>query len=268
VYVKDEKVIREEISCTYPEFTDPEYRVPDYNPRGCQKGYQHSRSMYGPDRVLYPMKRKGERGSGQWERITWQQAFEEIGAKVAEVIEKHGPQSVIDDHRTNGLGIVPRRERDHHHRPHRPPRWRQLRLINFMIGDFNVGQYLTFGQFQHTPGIETWFLPDTIIMLSNPIYANIPDVHYMLEARYRGATIVAIAPDKNASAQFADVWVPINWSADPSLWLGVCRILIENGWIDEEFMKSRRTCRCSYAAMTSVSCARPTRRAVTPNSSR
>lgn len=31
--------------------------------------------MYGPDRVLYPMKRKGERGSGQWERISWEQAF-------------------------------------------------------------------------------------------------------------------------------------------------------------------------------------------------
>ena len=238
VYVKDGKVIREEISCTYPEFTDPEYRVPDYNPRGCQKGYQHSRSMYGPDRVLYPMKRKGERGSGQWERITWQQAFEEIGAKVAEVIEKHGPQSLCDDHGTNGMGTVRGASEVN------PPGLMTILGgvsfdMNFLIGDFNVGQYLTFGQFQHTPGIETWFLPDTFIMLSNPIYANIPDVHYMLEARYRGAKIVAIAPDKNASAQFADMWLPINWSADPALWLGVCKILIEKGWIDVDFVKEQ-----------------------------
>src|ERR1019366_1864656 len=54
VYSKDGKVIREEVSCTYPEFSDL-YRVPDFNPRGCQKGYQHSRAMYGADRVLYPM---------------------------------------------------------------------------------------------------------------------------------------------------------------------------------------------------------------------
>ncbi len=39
VYVRDNKVVREEISCTYPEFFDPDDRVPDYNPRGCQKGY-------------------------------------------------------------------------------------------------------------------------------------------------------------------------------------------------------------------------------------
>lgn len=238
VYVKDGKVIREEISCTYPEFTDPSYRVPDYNPRGCQKGFQHSRAMYGPDRVLHPMKRKGERGSGQWEQITWEQAFQEIGDKVAAVIQKYGAQSVVDDHCTNGLGIV---------RGSSEITVTGLTAllggvsfdINFMIGDFNVGQYLTLGQFQHTPGIETWFLADTIILMSNPIYANVPDVHYILEARYRGAKVVAIAPDKNASSQFADVWVPIEWSADPALWMGVCRILIENGWIDEPFMKEQ-----------------------------
>ncbi len=89
VYMRDGRVVREEISCTLPGFEDPDYRLPDSNPRGCQKGYQHSRSMYGPDRLLYPMKRKGERGSGQWERISWEQAFEEIGAKLADIIERH-----------------------------------------------------------------------------------------------------------------------------------------------------------------------------------
>ena len=52
----------------------------------------------------------------------------------------------------------------------------------------------------------------------------------------RGAKIIAVAPDKNPSCQFADIWVPINWSADPALWLGVCKILIDNGWIDREFI--------------------------------
>ena len=58
-------MIREEIACNIPESYDPERPAPDYNPRGCQKGYQHSRAMYGAERLLYPMKRKGERGSGE-----------------------------------------------------------------------------------------------------------------------------------------------------------------------------------------------------------
>jgi steroid C-25 hydroxylase alpha subunit len=238
VYAENGKVVREEISCTYPEFSDPDFRVPDYNPRGCQKGYQHSRAMYGPDRLLYPMKRKGERGSGQWERISWEQAYDEIGAKLAEVIKKYGPQALIDDHGTNGAGVL--RGGGEGAATGFAARLGGTSLdLNFVIGDFNPGQYLTFGQFQHDPGIETWFLADTLILLSNPVYGNIPDIHYILEARYRGAKVVAIAPDKNATAQFADMWLPVNWSADPAFWLGVCKILIDNGWIDTEFVKEQ-----------------------------
>ncbi len=235
VYAKDNKVIREEISCTYPEFNDPDYRVPDYNPRGCQKGYQHSRAMYGPDRVLYPMKRVGERGGGQWQRISWEQAFDEIGAKLAAIIQKHGPKALIDDHAANGIGVF---------RGAAEGSTTGITSLlggisfdlDFVTGDFKVGQWLTFGEMHHAPGIENWFLPDTIILMSNPVYANIPDIHYLLEARYRGAKIIAVAPDKNPSAQFADIWVPIEWSADPALWLGVSKILIDNGWIDRNFV--------------------------------
>ncbi len=238
VYAKDGIVLREEISCTYPEFTDAEHRVPDYNPRGCQKGYQHSRAMYGPDRLLYPMKRVGERGSGKWQRIEWDQAYEEIADKLADIIVKHGSQSIMDDHGTNGAGVL--RGGGEGASTGFVSRLGGVSFdLNFLIGDFNVGQYLTFGQFQHAPGIETWYLADTLILLSNPVYGNVPDIHYILEARYRGAKVVGIAPDKNATAQFTDMWLPVNWSADPAVWLGVCKILIDNGWIDSEFIKEQ-----------------------------
>lgn len=238
VYTKDGKVVREEISCTYPEFDDPESRVPDYNPRGCQKGYQHSRAMYGPDRVLHPMKRAGERGSGKWEKIPWEQAFDEIGGRMADVIQKYGPKALIDDHAANGIGVF---------RGAAEGSTTGITALlggvsfdlDFVTGDFKVGQWLTFGEMHHAPGIENWFLPDTIILMSNPVYANIPDIHYLLEARYRGAKIIAVAPDKNPSCQFADIWIPIDWSADPALWLGVSKILIDNGWIDTEFVKEQ-----------------------------
>jgi steroid C-25 hydroxylase alpha subunit len=235
VYARDGKVVREEISCTYPEFQDPDYRIPDYNPRGCQKGYQHSRAMYGPDRVLHPMKRKGERGGGQWEAIGWEQALDEIGAKLAEIIERHGPKALYEDHAANGIGVF-RGAAEGSTVGVASLLGGVSYDLDFVVGDFKVGQWLTFGEQHHAPGIESWFLPDTIILMSNPVYANIPDVHYLLEARYRGAKIIAVAPDKNPSCQFADCWVPINWSADPALWLGVCRILIERGWIDREFV--------------------------------
>ncbi len=239
VYSKDGKVVREELSCTYPEFDDPDHEVPDYNPRGCQKGVQHSKSMYGADRVMYPMKHTGaERGSGQWERISWEQAYDEIGEKLADVIQKHGPETIIDDHATNGMGVM--RGAAEATAPALPGVVGGTSFdLNFMIGDFNPGQYLTFGVFQAVSGIENWFLADTLIMLSNPVYGNIPDIHYMLEARYRGATTVVICPDKNPTAMMGDYWIPIEWAADMAMWLGVCKNLIDRGWVDEEFMKEQ-----------------------------
>lgn len=238
VYVRDGRVVREELACNYPPFQDPDHRVPDYNPRGCQKGMQHSKAMYGPDRLRHPMKRAGERGSGRWERISWEQAFDEIGAKLAQIIDEHGAEALIDDHSANGIGVM--RGGGEATAPALMGILGGTAFdLNFLTGDFNPGIYLTFGQYEAVSGIENWFLPDTIILLSNPVYANIPDVHYFLEARYDGAKIVSICPDKNPTAQFADHWLPIEWSADPALWLGVCKILVDRGWVDEDFMREQ-----------------------------
>ncbi|MFA7268748.1 MAG: molybdopterin-dependent oxidoreductase [Sterolibacterium sp.] len=239
VYAKDGKVMREEISCTYPEYDDPDHRVPDFNPRGCQKGCNHSQAMYGPDRLLYPMKRAGERGSGKWDRITWEQAFDEIGDKLAQVIVEDGPRSFICETGPNGIGNA-----------RGSSEVSALALcgilggstfdMNCGFGDFHPGQYLTFGQTHACPGIESWFLADTIIITgANPVYANIPDFHYVLEARYKGAKVVAMCPDKSPTAQFVDEWIPVDYSSDPAVWLGVCRLLLERGWVDEAFMKEQ-----------------------------
>jgi dimethylsulfide dehydrogenase subunit alpha/complex iron-sulfur molybdoenzyme family reductase subunit alpha len=59
VYVKNGVVWREEQQAEYEASGD----APDYGPRGCQKGLRHAKYMYGKQRVLYPMKRVGERGS-------------------------------------------------------------------------------------------------------------------------------------------------------------------------------------------------------------
>ncbi|MDP6441935.1 MAG: hypothetical protein QF482_05005, partial [Candidatus Poseidoniia archaeon] len=69
VFVKNGIVWREEQQGEYGATED----APDYNPRGCQKGVRHSKYMYGKQRVLYPLKRVGERGEGQWQRISWDQ---------------------------------------------------------------------------------------------------------------------------------------------------------------------------------------------------
>ncbi|MGI9342360.1 MAG: molybdopterin-dependent oxidoreductase, partial [Gammaproteobacteria bacterium] len=96
VYVKDGIVWREEQQGEYGK-SDPD--APDFGPRGCQKGLRHAKYMYGKQRVLYPMKRVGERGEGKWERVSWDDALADIADRFLDTVVAHGPESV-----TFGMG--------------------------------------------------------------------------------------------------------------------------------------------------------------------
>ena len=60
----------------------------------CAKGNSAMQVPYSANRLMYPMKRTGEKGEGKFERITWDQAIEEIAAKLKEQKEKYGPESL------------------------------------------------------------------------------------------------------------------------------------------------------------------------------
>src|SRR3990167_2440012 len=60
--------------------------------RICPKGNAGLKSLYDPDRIKTPMKRVGERGSGKWEPISWDEAIDLVASKLKEVKEKHGPE--------------------------------------------------------------------------------------------------------------------------------------------------------------------------------
>ena len=79
VYVKDGIAWREEQAAIYePHRPD----VPDFNPRGCQKGACYTTLQISDARIKYPLKRVGERGEGKWKRITWDEALTEIADKL------------------------------------------------------------------------------------------------------------------------------------------------------------------------------------------
>ncbi len=92
VYIRNGIVWREEQQGMYgPSGKD----VPDYGPRGCQKGLRHAKYMYGPQRILYPMKRVGERGERPvGARSPGTQATDAIADKFLDLVATAGPECV------------------------------------------------------------------------------------------------------------------------------------------------------------------------------
>src|SRR3972149_9759599 len=82
VYSKGGKVIREEQVGNYPQTNS---KVPDFNPKGCQKGCSYSEFMYSKPRILNPLKRDGERGEGKWKEVSWSDALTDIAGKLIDM---------------------------------------------------------------------------------------------------------------------------------------------------------------------------------------
>src|SRR5438045_7360863 len=63
----------------------------------CAKVAKYLDRVYSPDRVLYPMRRVGRKGTGeaQWKRISWDKAVEEISANLRAISDEFGPEAIL-----------------------------------------------------------------------------------------------------------------------------------------------------------------------------
>jgi len=233
LFVKDGVVVREEQSGTY-EASEP--GVPDFNPRGCQKGGCYTEVMYGPSRLTVPMRRVGERGSGGWERIGWDEAIEEIAEKMVVLAEEHGTDTIYQDLGPNfdlGATTVGRFKFQMKAGGMFADMWAE-------IGDLNIGSSLTLGIAHVGGSSDEWFLSDYLVVwMMNPAVTQISDAHFLFEARYNGSELVVIDPQYSATACHADLWVPIETGSDAALGLAVARHIWSSGNLDVDYVREQ-----------------------------
>lgn len=228
--VRDGKIVRTEKI----EYTGPEKEYGYI----CQKGVMSCRQPYNEDRLLYPMKRAGKRGEGKWERITWEQALDEIAEKLIAIKDEYGSAAVTHWHLP---AAVP---------PH-------LGITGMLATRWNncfgaVDPVAGVG-YDNGPSYATWFqfanpmmqLVDParfhntellIIWGCNPIENQQRVANAIVEAQSRGAYIVDIGLIFDGSAGKADWFVPCKPGTDAALALGMARYLIENELYDAAYM--------------------------------
>ncbi len=233
VYVKDGLVYREEQAAEYPQVNAA---LPDFNPRGCQKGGCFSERMYDPTRISHPLRRVGERGSGKWERVTWKEALDDIADTYLDVTVNEGTDRTIWDLGPGiDLGVSMAAQ----------SRFSSLTQsvgldMDGEIGDSRRGTLETFGKIVFERSADDYFNSDLILFWGgNPIYTQIPQAHFYIEAKYRGAKIISIAPDYNPSAIKSDLWIPMKPGTDAALALAVCHLIVAGDKINKAFVKEQ-----------------------------
>jgi len=234
IYVRKGIVWREEQQGEYGRSgTD----TPDYGPRGCQKGLRQHKHMYGKQRVLYPMKRTGERGEGQWERISWEQALDEICNKFVDYAMEDGPESIT---MAMGTAMILKRTAF-------TGLFRFANLTGLVIpetfagvGDLPLGAQMTLGHPLPGDNMAAVYKSKTcLVWACNPAATRIPDAHFFWEAKYNGTEVVVISPDFNASAIHASKWLNIKPGTDSSLAMAMVNVIFESAAIDVPYVQEQ-----------------------------
>jgi anaerobic dimethyl sulfoxide reductase subunit A len=98
-HVQDGRIVR--IS------TDPRRWTPEMPPlTACVRGFGALERVYHPDRLTYPLRRTGPRGSGQWTRVSWDEALDEIAAELRRVRDAYGPAAILDASRSGNTSLL------------------------------------------------------------------------------------------------------------------------------------------------------------------
>ncbi|MFT4892056.1 MAG: nitrate reductase alpha subunit, partial [Halobacteriales archaeon] len=233
VYVKNGQVWREQQSNDYPRFDE---NLPDPNPRGCNKGACFSDYVDAEQRVKYPLRRTGERGAGEWERISWEEALTEIAEHVVDEV-MDGRYDAI-----SGFTPIPAMS---------PVSFAAgSRMINLLGGvshsfydwysDLPPGQPITWGHQTDNAESADWYNADYIIAWgSNINVTRIPDAKYFLDAGYDGAKRVGVFSDYSQTAIHTDEWLSPNPGTDIALALGMARTIVDEERYDEAHLKEQ-----------------------------
>lgn len=202
--------------------------------RLCPIGTVTTDLVYHPDRLKYPMRRKGRRQSGQWERISWDAALDEIAERVLAIRESYGPEAIA-------LGTGTGR---HHIRwvsrfGHAlgTPNWCEPGFAQCFHPRVNTS-ILTLGDFpvcDYTGDVA----PACVLFWGhNPVLSG-PDGETrfnVIEALDHNPKIIVVDPRRTALAERADLWLQIRPGADDALALAMLNVIIAEKLYDEPFV--------------------------------
>ncbi|GLS46830.1 molybdopterin-containing oxidoreductase family protein [Methylobacterium brachythecii] len=200
----------------------------------CVKVKDFERHHYNPDRILYPMRRTGPKGSGQFTRITWAEALDEVYTRFQDVITRHGREAILPYNYLGNEGVVQ----------------------GLTVGDafFNkLGASVAEKTFCGSGSCTAWLLtvgPTNgldpmsftqskyiVIWGCNSISTNIHHWHVVKDAQRHGAKVVVIDPYRSRTAKEADWHIMPKPGTDGALAMSLIHCIINGNLIDRDYVE-------------------------------
>jgi anaerobic selenocysteine-containing dehydrogenase len=200
----------------------------------CAKVRRFGERVYGPDRLMSPGIRKGRKGEGRFERVSWDVALDRIASRMQDAAAQWGSESILPYSYGGSNGLLTQDNLD-------ATLWRRFRTSRLArtvcaapTGAANMGLYgkmpsVTYEDYPEARLIILWGV--------NPNASGIHLIPFIRQAQERGARLVVVDPRSTQLARSADVHLAVRPGTDVAVALAIHRFLFTNGFADEQFLQ-------------------------------
>lgn len=216
------------------------FPLPEYDRRVCAMGMARLEQQYHKDRLLYPLRRVGERGQGQWRRISWDAAYGFLAARLRRAAERYGSRSLAFFTGSGAAGVLTKGSAQ--------------RFAAAIGGTASRAGGVDYGvpkglEYMFGVPASTYFRPgghemadaanSKLILLwgGNGADTRLVDFHFLTAAQKRGTKLICIDPNHTATAKHANPWISPRPGTDTALALALLNEIIANYWHDVPFLR-------------------------------
>jgi anaerobic selenocysteine-containing dehydrogenase len=201
----------------------------------CAKVRPYLEHVYHPDRLVYPLRRVGDKGGGKWERISWQAALQEIAGRWKEIIARWGAAGILPYSYSGTLGLVQMTLASARF-------WNRLgasqlqRSICGAAAEYAVEA--TLGKRWSQPYADVVHSKLVLLWGHNPVSTAPHFMPFLREAQHRGCRVIVIDPRRTLTAQTASRHVAPLPGTDGALALGMAHVIVADQLHDERWLEA------------------------------
>lgn len=211
----------------------------------CEKVSRYAERIHHPDRLLHPLKRKGPKGSGEFQRISWDDAMGETAEAMLRAEEKYGAESVWPYFYAGTMGLV---MRDGINRLRHAKRYSNM-YDTFCVALSWSGYLAGCGQMSGVDPREMQQSDLIVIWGSNPVNTQVNVMtHAAMARKNRGARIACVDIYDTGTMKQADVKLVIRPGTDGALACAVMHVLFRDGYADWDYLHRFTDCPGDFEA--------------------
>ena len=200
--------------------------------RNCAKGPATINQINDEERILYPLKRKGKRGAGQWEQVPWKVALDDIAGRIHNSLKAKRHNSVVyhvgrPGHEGYAERVIQAWGVDGHNSH-----------TNICSAGARIGYALWHFFDRPSPDHAN---AKAILLISSHLetghYFN-PHAQRIIEGMMNGAKLIVMDPRLSNTASMADIWLPTYPGSEAAVLLAMAKIILDKGQYDRQFMET------------------------------